>query len=461
MAVGSLCTAVWLWGCWCGFPAIPWNDIRVAPAVALHRGISAFSTASAGPLSTWTYGPVPILLLWPAGFASGAAGAVQVAGIIHIITTIAAFALVAFGWPTAAGRDGTMGVRFGAALLCVLLVRNPTSGFLVFCADAPGIAFGLGSLLALARGDRWTAAVCAAAAAGCKQTMVDVGLAEFVWLWVAGSPRDAIHHLARCAAAGLVLAAASVALFGGAAFWYTAVVLPGRFPSAPWLPRLLDHGPYLLAHVGLPVLIMSMMRRRIFRRDSPYLLPALAFLVTLPLGFAGLLKVGGNVNSLHSFWLWFPPTLVVFAADARSGRFGRLVAPGLALLTAAVSSCWLVTSRLPARPNLRAYDDAARLTQLFPQRIWFPLHPLITLYSDGRLYHDLDGMTVRRIAGVPVSDEQFFSGMPAHREVCAMLLPVGWAVTDIRLARLPAGSTTRVFGVFQLDGVFKDTEPNR
>lgn len=454
-------TLFWLWCCWCGFPAIPWNDIRVAPAIALHQGLSAYSTATAGPITTWTYGPVPILLMWPAGLAATAAGALQAAGAIHIGIMVGVLVWVCFAWPVQPGANLDPGRRFMAALLCVLLVRNPTSGYVVFCADSPGVALGLLSLLALARGHRWAAAAMAATAAACKQTMVDIALAECLWLYVAVAPKEAAYHALRCMAAGLFVAIACIPLFGAAELWYSLVELPRRFPSVPPWPRLGDHLPYLAGHVLLPGLVLAAGRRRIFRRESPFLLPALAFCCTLPLGFAGLFTVGGNVNSLHSFWLWFPPTLLLFLGAAPAAWFGVKTRLGVALLLAALATGWIQSSGLPARPNLRVYRDAAELTRLMPGRVWFPLHPVVTLYSDRRLYHDLDGLTVRKIVGEPVSDEHFRSFMPLRRQVCAMLLPVGWAVTDIRLARLPAGSTTRVFGVFQLDGVFNGTEPNR
>jgi len=99
LGLAGLLTAIWLWSCWCSFPSNPWNDIRVAPALALSRGISIYTPADAGPVSTWVYGPLPLLVLAPAGLASTAAGAIQVAGAIHILLRVLVVVLVCLLWP--------------------------------------------------------------------------------------------------------------------------------------------------------------------------------------------------------------------------------------------------------------------------------------------------------------------------------------------------------------------------
>ena len=194
-------SAVWLWCCWCSFPGIPWNDTRVAPAVALHKGISIYSLANSGPVSTWIYGPLPLLVMWPAGLASNATRAIEVAGAM------------------------------------------------------------------------------------------------------------------------------------------------------------------------------------------------------------------------------------------------------------ALASLWLKISRLPVLPNVQAYREGTYLAARMPEKIWFPLHPLVTLYSDGRFYHDLDGLCERTFAGQRPTDPHFFAHVPRQRRVSATLLPVGWGLADIAEGRLPPDNPVRTFGLWRLDGV--------
>ncbi len=453
-AAGLLCS-IWLWSCWCSFPGIPWNDIRVAPAVALHHGISIYTTAGAGPVSTWIYGPLPLLLLWPAGLATNPIGALEIAGAIHIGLKVMALAVTCLWWPAATGavspvRDRQL--RLGAALLCVLLVRNETSGYIVYSADASGLVFGLLGLLALAHRQNWVAAACAAAAVACKQTMIGLGLAEVVWLYVTVSPREAVRQAGRCFAAGAALAIPAVVYFGAPGLWHTMVSLPGGFPWASLPDRLHLQATPLLIGVALPLVVMVVGWRHFLVRGSPLLLPALAFACTLPLSLAGLFRIGGNVNSLHSFWLWFPPTVIVLGTGRIAGRLGQWAALALAVVAAAVASQWLQVSSLRVRPNVQAYREAAYLAARLPEKIWFPLNPLITLYSDGRYYHDLDGLGERRLAGETVSAEHFFSFIPRHRQASATILPVGWGLSDPAEGRLPPDTPVGSFGLWRIDG---------
>ena len=452
LGVGGLLTATWLWCCWCSFPAFPWNDIRVAPAVALHHGISVYTTATTGPVSTWLYGPLPLLLLWPAGLASSAIGAIEIAGAIHIGLTVLTLTLICLFWPAASGVASTLPRRLAAALLCVLFVRNQTSGYQVYCADAPGLVFGLLSLLALAHQRYWLAALGAAAAAACKQTLIGVGVAQLVWLALAVSPRAAWQQLGRYLMAGTALAIPALYYFGGAGLWHTMIAIPGSFPWAQLPGRLTEHRLYLLIHVAIPVAIMLGARRFFFGRKSPALLPALAFSCTLPLSLAGFLKIGGNVNSLHSFWLWFPPLLAVLLTGELFVRLGQSGSLALTMLVVGVASLWLQTSRLSVAPSVQAYREAIYLAKRLPGKIWFPMHPLVTLYSDGRLYPDLDGLRERSFAGQAVTAEHFFTQMPRLRQASTTLLPVGWGLADIAEARLPANTPVTSFGQWRVDG---------
>ena len=455
LAVASLLSATWLWSCWCSFPSIPWNDIRISPAVALHHGISIYSTVGSGPVSTWIYGPLPLLLLWPAGLASSAIGAIQTAGAIHIGFTVLALTLTCLFWPapqSPASRSFNWQLRLAATLLCVLLVRNQAAGYIVYTADAPGLAFGLLALLALSHRHDWTAAVCAVAAVACKQTMIGVGVAQIVWLFMAVSPRTARLQLFRILLAGVVFILTAVGIFGGPGLWHTMLELPGRFPWAAVPERLHYHFGYLLIHLGLPLAGMGIWRRFFFGRESPVLLPSIAFLCVLPFSLTGLLKIGGNVNSLHSFWLWFPPTLVALVAGKSFARFGYVGCLALALLAGALASLWLQISALRVLPNVQAYREAAFLAARMPEKIWFPMHPLVTLYSDGRFYHDFDGLGERVLAGQRLTDEHYFAHMPRNRQVIATLLPIGWGPADTAEARLPKGTPVNTFGHWRLDG---------
>jgi hypothetical protein len=456
LILAVLLTGIWLWSCWCSFPSIPWNDIRIAPAVALHHGISIYSPRDNGPVSTWIYGPLPLFLLWPAGLASTALGAIEIGGAIHIGFTVFGVTLICLLWPAETGKTPptqNWPLRLAAAVICVLLVRSEAAGYLVYTADAPGVVLGLLSLLALSRGHPWTAAGCAAAAVACKLTLLGVGAAQVVWMLVRFSPRAAAQQLARCVVAGVMLAGPAVIFFGGPGLWHTMIELPGRFPWAPVLSaRLGLYAGHLVLYVGMPLAVMIFWRRFFFSRESSLLLSSLAFLFLLPLGIAAILKIGGNVNSLDSFGLWLPPTLVVLVTGRTFARFGPAGRLALAASSAALASLWLQLTPLRMQPNTQAYREAMYLAARLPKKIWFPLHPLVTLYSDGRFYHDFDGLGERVLAGQRLTDEHYFAHMPAHRQVIATLLPIGWGPADTAEARIPKDTPVNRFGNWRLDG---------
>lgn len=452
LGLAGLLTGLWLWSSWCSFPSNPWNDIRVAPAVALHHGISIYTTANAGPVSTWIYGPLPMLLLWPAGLATNATDAIQIAGALHIALKALPLVLSCLLWPTFRPAPRNWAIRVGAALLCVLLVRNESAGYLVYTADAPGLGFALLALVAQAHHYRWTAAVCAVAAVLCKQTLVGVAVAQVVWLFCTDSPRAAVVQAGRCLMAGMVATALAVYCFGRPGLWHTMIEIPARFPFASVPERLRLHWVYLTLHVVLPLAGLVGWRRFFFDRKSPVFLPAIAFLCLLPLSITSFHKSGGNVNSLHSFWVWFPPVLVSLATAWRGPRASRLSGLALAIGSTALASLWLQITPLRVKPNTQAYEEARQLAAHLPERVWFPMHPLVTLYSDGRFYHDFDGLNERVIAGHRLTDEHFSAHMPRHRQVVATLLPIGWGPADPAEARLPRNLPVGTFGSWQIEG---------
>jgi len=453
MALAAGLTVLWIWSRWCSFPSNPWNDIRVAPAIALHQGISVYAPPGQGSASTWAYGPLPLFVLAPAGFAPNAAGALEAAGAIHIIVRVLCLLAICLAWPTRRAPVGDrmdMQLRLAAALFCVLWVRNDNSDYGIFTADSIGLSVGGLGLLALVRGHRWLAAFGAVGAVACKQTMIGVGLAQVIWLWFSCGPKEALRHTGRGAAAALLVALAFTARFGATGLWHVIFEMPGRYPWASFGNRIAYHSTYFGIHVVAPLVAMAVWKRSFFRKDSPLLLPALAFLCTLPFSLAGFLKIGGNVNNLHSFWLWFPMTLAVASHAARIRAASPAVRLAFVALPALVACVWLQVTPLRMRPNVAHYHEAAELTRQRPGQIWFPMNPIVTLYGDGRLYHDFDGLRAWAGTGFRATDPVYFAGLPPQWNGMATLLPIGW-LASADDARLPPGTRIATFGHWQLD----------
>lgn len=413
--------AVWLWSASCTFPSIVWNDVRLAPTIALAQGRPIFPTANHGTINTWTYGPLPPLYYLPASLATSAGGALTIAGLLNLALTLVPLALVCFVWPAGEGAGDIRLGRTAAFLLCVAVW--PPRHYAVIFADNLAIACGLAGnlLLVRARGPRelWLAAFAACAAVGCKQIAVGIPLAQVLWLGLTAGGRAAGWHALRCTAVGVGLLAGAVAGFGGAGLWFVLIDLPADFPWSVVLARLTPMAPEAAWQIGVPLVVM-VAARRVFVRPT-LLLPALAWACTLPFGVMALLKTGGWLNSLHSLALWLPPVVTLLLTTRHADHVQRWVRLGAAVAAALIAcSRVLQTPRLLLRPAVASYAEAEQFAAQFHGRIWFPLHPLVTLYSENRYYHDEDGLYVRQVSKKGVGPEQTAAHLPPAMQVLAL-----------------------------------------
>lgn len=434
-------------------PSHTWNDLRLAPALALYRGLPVYATATTGVINTWIYGPLPLLVMWPASLARTAIGALQVAGAINILIVAGAVALVCAAWPLPEPLPRQRAARMIAAILCVACW--PGDSFITLYADNLAVALGLGGALLLARtpggAGAWFAAGCAVGALACKQTSLGIPAAQLVWIAITAGRPAAWRHGGRLTIVGLLAAAASGAVFGWDRLWFTLFELPLRFPwfNEP-LQRLQDLAFFLFWHVGLPLLVMLRWRPWFWRRDSPLLLPALLWLLSLPLGLAGIFKSGGSMNSLQSLLLWMPPVVVTFlgsSAIARGRDRWTLPVAAAAAVVLGLAGFKSILA-IPARPIFAAYEEAAAITRSIPGGVWFPLHPTITLYSDGAYYHDVDGLFVRSLCGLPVTQAQALRHLPPRYR--AVALPAGWSDWNMTLSLIPAQAQHMRFGSWEV-----------
>lgn len=452
LAAAVAVAGLWLWVCWCLFPLSVWNDVRLAPSLALARGVSFYPGEHHGAVTTWIYGPLPVLFWWPAAWAHSAARALEVAGMINILSTVAAILAVCVWWPAPAGVTLARRERLLAATLAIAIW--PFASFQYLQADNLAIALGLvGNLLLVrrsSRAGRWGAALLAVAGLACKQTSVGVAAAQIVWLgWTVG-PREAGRHLGRCLAGGLLLGGWMLAAFDWPGMKMNLFTVPVHLPWAPNPSgRILDMAPQLIVHLVLPALILYLGRKRIWTRDSMLLLPSLTWLLALPTSAAAFMKFGGTLNSLQSLTYWLPPALLLGIAATRSWR-RPIEALAMAALAAAVL-CGVRCVRVknfPLRPLTAHYRQAANLARQLPGQIWFPWNPLVTIYSENRFYHAEDGLYMRFLAGHPLTLERARQDLPAN--LCVIALPRGGTDWGIALHLAPANARVDDFGLWTL-----------
>jgi hypothetical protein len=451
LGLAAIAAAIWLWNFACQFPAMPWNDIRVAPAVALARGWSVFPTVEQGVINTWIYGPLPLLYLWPASWASTAAGALQIAAGLNLALILAPLALVCFAWP-ARGDPSAIGFgRITAFLLC--LVAWPAEYYALYYADNLALTCGLlGNFLLLRNRTApalWFVALLATAAVASKQIALGIPLAQVIWLGLIGGWRPAFAQIGRCITVGLVVGGLAIAAIGWPGLWFIFVELPANIKWFPEpLKRLAFVAPQLALYLGLPIAFM-VWRRRAFRSRPELLLPALAWACTIPLGVMALLKLGGRTNSLYSFPLWLPFVAAAILTSNRGHGLRRWIPLGAAVAAAALA-CHLVINapRLTLRPQVAAYREAEQFTSQMRGRVWFPFHPLITLYGENRYYHDEDGLFVRQTTHGRIAPEQAAAHLPPSMQVIA--LRRGWTDWGVARQMMPPGARHTVVGDWDL-----------
>jgi hypothetical protein len=437
--------AAWLWRNLCLFPAHGWNEVRLAPAFQWWYGGTPYPSPATGPATTWMYGPLPLLIVMPAVMASTAAGALTIAGLMNVAALAGAVLLTVARWPGSATATGAT-PRIVAAIAAVALW--PAEAFRYFTADNIGIACGLVSLVCLARAsrpaDRWLAAGACAAAILCKQTFVSLAVAQLVWLGWRQGWTEARRH-ARQLALCLGLPAAGFALVWGCeAPVFQVLVLPMR---QPWVPdvaeRLRAFGPELTLQLGLPAALLALLGRDALRRNSPWLLPVLAWAFAGPLDLAALLKQGGAANSLHGGLLLLPAAVALLAQRVPPVRQTVLLAI-LALAAAGTGLARLAPGTWhPRTEHLRQGEALAR--QL-PGEIYFPWHPLVSWFAERRIDDVEDGWFIRAAAGRPIGTTATrlpprFHGIAFRRD------EMDWGMAR---SLIPRGAQVDQFGLWEV-----------
>lgn len=399
--------ALWLWSCFCRFPIYGWNAIRLAPSFMWQAGVSPYPGPSAGPVTTWIYGPLPIILQWPATLLHAAAAALMAAGMINLFVAVVPLGVAV----QAQAAPGTPIATRAWALLLALACWPAVN--LIFCqAGNTAIACGLvaGALTAGA-GPRdsvrlWAAAAAATLALWSKQTEFGPVLGQIAYFGFRYGGRAAAVQALRMAAAGGFCGLVFCGVFGAEGLIYNMFVIPATLPLVEFADKIRslsyagDITAYLLAYLVVPALLVAVRARRFFQREHPALAPILVFTCSIPFDLAGFFSIGGNINSFHSAVYLLPATALWLAGRQPGAKTWPWLAPvGLA---AALTLQFVAQRPLPMRPQLTGLRQGAALARQLPRQVYFPWNPLLTYFSDGRFYHVEDGLITRSLAGRPV-----------------------------------------------------------
>ncbi len=428
LALALTLGALWIWVEFCRFPWSAWNDVRLAPSLMLAAGEPVYSPPGTGVIGTWMYGPVPVWLLLPAAWMPDVESASLAAGALNIGLPLLAIAVALARWPA---KENTITARLFAGML--VLTIWPDAAWRFIQADNFAVALGLVASVLLLHPKRpawslWCAAFAAAAAVGCKQTSLGIPLAHLIWLGLAHGRRAALEQAARLAACGGALLIATLACFDPAGLWDTLVKIPGALPLTEEPGRrLVDLAPLLAVHLGLPATLLFLLRRRPDPRGARSL-AGLLWACSLPLGLLGLLKIGGTLNSLQGLQLALPG-LAIATVEALERR--RMTMAALALAASVTLSWRIHDAGAPLRPRTQHLREGVALARAFPEELWFPWHPVVSYYAEGRFYHAEDGFYARLLAGRALDFAQIRAHLPAKfRGLAEPATVTGWGISE-------------------------------
>lgn len=407
-----------IWVSTCAFVGQEWNDVRLRAAWLVRDGLPLYPGFDAGPATTWIYGPLTPLLLWPATWWSDLRGTLLAAAVLNAAGLATAIALACRVWLRPAGA---VLADILLATACALLLLP--EAFLVFIqADNATLACGLLSLACLQRaGGRtdgllaWCAAGLAAAALFAKWHGIAVPAGSLIWLALGQGRRAVGQYLWRFGIASLAAVVLTLLVAGSPrAAWESMVLTPARLPPASAtaaLQRLRELVPLLGVLVLLPALITVFQLRGRRWRTGTLGLPMMVWLCSLPLGLAGAFTLGGHYNSLHgAFYLLLPAIALLVDHTVtlpRSVRHG-----GWAMLAGLILIRLATEAGLPWRPQWGLADEASALASSHGEQVWLPWRPLAVRLATGRHDHDEDGLLVRGLAGHPVGGDALRAHLP-------------------------------------------------
>ncbi|MEO6992070.1 MAG: hypothetical protein ABI273_00450 [Lacunisphaera sp.] len=419
----TIAAVLCLWTAWCEFPGYTWNEARLAPAFALRLGVNPYPLIGEGPLFTWIYGPVGLLINLPAAFATSAIGALHLESLLNFIVLIFPLAVIFFSSEELKKR--TLGMRWLALSVAVLLI--PRSNLVVEAADTPSIAFGLLSCWLLARPSEpkarhlTLAALFSALSIWSKQIAAFLVVAQFAYLFLSDNRSAAVKYFVWVILFNLVALVIAVGAFGYANLWLNLVAIPGRLPWTDDFAGRLALRPWALtAQIVLPCIGLLLLRAKGLwpgqnaESGRFFQLIVFVFLAMLPVGAAGFFKIGGDINLFHSWDYLVPGAIVLWLASPKSISQERYQIVGIAVCVIALR--FTDVAFFPRKPFVGHLESATRLMAEHPHRIWFPLNPIITYYGDGKLWHSEDGVHTRFLANYGLREQDFRRNLPPDLE---------------------------------------------
>lgn len=412
------------------------NAIRLARSAVLLDGQALYPPPGEGIITASMYGPVSAAAYLPAFLGPTPIAALYLGQVLSTLFFFGGAAAVLFARRPERDLGATVatGALFAVVTIDLWALRYPA---LTIHADAPTLGLGALAVAFFLRDRPIAATLCAVLAVWSKQVALGVPAALLLHAVLADGRRGARRFGVPLVAWGIGVGLVFVVAFGPIGpMLYHLVEVPGRQPwrwgggaaaLAHSLRLLVVENPALVG-LGLALPLLHRLDRGSWRSilARAWSVPALVAVVSLPFALVGRAKVAGDVNA-YSHSLFF--LLLAVALGLRdlassteqppteaTNPIARRVARALLLLVPVVTlASTLATERdelLRVPASGIPYEAVARYVAERPGRVYLPRMGLVTWYVEGRLDHQIPGLSDFRVAGLPVDKEHLLAGLP-------------------------------------------------
>ncbi|HLY08319.1 MAG TPA: hypothetical protein VKW04_03330 [Planctomycetota bacterium] len=415
-----------------------WCYLRIMPAIALFRGYRLYYPDGQGPLLGWSYGPLMPCLESPLGALPHPVAAVVAGGLLNDVVLLGPLFLLSRRLlPPSPSRTATAVLLLWAFQSLMLLC--PASAFWLRGIQVDTFAIGLVALGCwtllgadpagpVSLGRITSSAILLAAAVFSKQNEFFTLAAPVAFMAARDGRRGALWLIGALAGAGSLGLGLCLLAVGWEALFLNMWVVPA---GHPWIRP--GFGTVAVVALGfliqvsgflvLFVLLLLGLRRDVPRpatlRDwvlgRPWVLPAAAAVLIFPISVLGRVKVGGADNSNHSVYYLLAAIALAAAELLRTDRrLPRGGIPAIAFAVALVAAVVLPSEPQPLEERAREnrLSEDYRFARAHPGEVWFSANPLVTLYTDGTLYHQGYGVYDRTLAKQPPTPRQLQDHLP-------------------------------------------------
>ena len=439
-----------------------WNYARLATTFAIKYGYQLYYLPGQGPIFSNQKGPFGYLVYLPATISNSPVLSIIISLIISIL-----FFFLPIGWLFSKNGSNDLTVNLlsfaGFLWFCLLAAASPGLKESAFITHVDAPALGLGALACGVLYQRKTkshtlvfvsSAVLAIFSVWAKQVMFPIVLALPIYVWLAKGRRAFISYCLCLTIVGLSISMIVLIIFNPKALFFQMFT---HLSQVPWtgiemnqnlfstslkvLYELLKNSLIAIIILGLYLIFQLLdWRNKIrfrgligcrsiqeFCQKNPWILPILVAIFMTPSSILAKIKYGGDINSF-SFTIYF----------LLAGALLALVQSNLALkylsqeraitclpqgATIFLLLYFIYTSEpFNMKKSLKnintimqqklpvqiAYDYAKK----HPNTVYFPRLPIVTLMSEGKMYHFEYTVYERKLSGFPVSEQHFQAYIP-------------------------------------------------